>query len=40
MTLGWAVPAVWAMIWALVTTLWVQWALWKEKEEWQKGEAV
>ncbi len=40
MKTGWAAPPVWAMLWAAITTLWVQRSLRKEKAEWHKGELV
>lgn len=37
---GWAAPPIWAMLWAAITTLWVQRSLRKEKAEWHKRELV
>ena len=34
---GWDVPPLWTGIWVLITIQWVQIALKKEKEAWQKN---
>ncbi|KAL8746311.1 MAG: hypothetical protein Q9190_001654 [Brigantiaea leucoxantha] len=38
--IGWGVPPAWAIIWVVITTLYVQRCLRKEKEEWDKDPDV
>lgn len=38
--IGWAVPFIWAAIWAVITVPWVRSALYKEKISWEEEEKM